>query len=83
MDGHGSWLRDYLLSFKADGPETKRIPFPESDREQGEGKSCPRKILKLLILFGAESFFVYFFGELECVGYSFAYVAHYVFLRDV
>ncbi len=24
-----------------------------------------------------------FFGRLECVGYSFAYVAHFVFLRDV
>jgi hypothetical protein len=50
MDGHGSWLRDYLLFFKADGPETKRIPFPKGGREQGEDKSCPRKILKLLIL---------------------------------
>ncbi len=30
------------------------------------------------------SFFVYFFGGLECVvGHSFAYVAHFVFLRDV
>jgi hypothetical protein len=28
-------------------------------------------------------FFVYFFGGLECVGHSFAYVAHFVFLRDV
>jgi hypothetical protein len=27
--------------------------------------------------------FVYIFGELECVGHSFAYVAHFVFLRDV
>ncbi len=25
----------------------------------------------------------YFFGVLECVGHSFAYVAHYVYLRDV
>jgi hypothetical protein len=25
----------------------------------------------------------YFFGRLECVGHSFAYVAHFVFLRDV
>jgi hypothetical protein len=29
------------------------------------------------------TFFVNFFGGLECVGHSFAYVAHYVFLRDV
>ncbi len=29
------------------------------------------------------TFFVYFFGGLECVGHSFAYVAHFVFLRDV
>ncbi len=28
-------------------------------------------------------FFVYFFGGLECFGHSFAYVAHFVFLRDV
>jgi hypothetical protein len=27
--------------------------------------------------------FVYFFSGLECVGHSFAYVAHLVFLRDV
>jgi hypothetical protein len=27
--------------------------------------------------------FVYFFGGLECVGHSFAYFAHFVFLRDV
>ncbi len=29
------------------------------------------------------SFFVHFFGGLECVGHSFAYVAHIVSLRDV
>jgi hypothetical protein len=28
-------------------------------------------------------FFCIFFGGLECVGQSFAYVAHFVFLRDV
>jgi hypothetical protein len=28
-----------------------------------------------------KSFFVYFFGGLECVGHSFASVAHFVFLR--
>ncbi len=28
-------------------------------------------------------FFVYLFGGLECVGHSFAYVAHLRFLRDV
>jgi hypothetical protein len=27
--------------------------------------------------------FLYIFGGLECVGHSFAYVAHFVFLRDV
>jgi hypothetical protein len=31
----------------------------------------------------ASFFFVYFFGGLECVGHSFTYVAHFVFLRDV
>jgi hypothetical protein len=29
------------------------------------------------------SFIFYIFGGLECVGHSFAYVAHFVFLRDV
>ncbi len=28
-------------------------------------------------------FFLFFFGGLECVGHSFAYVAHLWFLRDV
>jgi hypothetical protein len=28
-------------------------------------------------------FFVYFFGGKECVGYSLAYVAYFVFMRDV
>ncbi len=28
-------------------------------------------------------FFIYFFGELECVGHSFAYVAYFVILGDV
>ncbi len=28
-------------------------------------------------------FFVYFLGGLECVGHSFAYIANFVFLRDV
>jgi hypothetical protein len=27
--------------------------------------------------------FLYLFGGLECVGHSFAYVGHFVFLRDV
>jgi hypothetical protein len=29
------------------------------------------------------NFYFLFFAELECVGHSFAYVAHFVFLRDV
>jgi hypothetical protein len=28
-------------------------------------------------------FFVYFSSGLECVGHSFAFVTHFVFLRDV
>jgi hypothetical protein len=28
-------------------------------------------------------FFLYFFGRLECVDHFFAYVGHFVFLRDV
>jgi hypothetical protein len=34
----------------------------------------------LLPAFGSRFFFVYFSGGLECVGHSFAYVAHFVFL---
>ncbi len=30
-----------------------------------------------------KKFFTFFFGWLECVGHSFAYVAHLWFLRDV
>jgi hypothetical protein len=30
-----------------------------------------------------QKFFIYFFGGLECVGLSFAYAAHFVFLGDV
>jgi hypothetical protein len=48
-----------------------------------------RKI-KLKFLFASventnpyNGFFVYFFGGLECVRPSFAYVSHFVFLRDV
>jgi hypothetical protein len=33
--------------------------------------------------FATKYFFVYFFDGLECLGPSFAYVAHFVFLRDV
>ncbi len=32
---------------------------------------------------GEKSFFLYIFGGLECVGHSFANVAHFIFLRDV
>jgi hypothetical protein len=39
-------------------------------------------LLFFLSMGSALMFFVYFFG-LECVGHSFAYVAHFVFLRDV
>jgi hypothetical protein len=31
----------------------------------------------------SESFYIFFFGGLECVGHSYAYVAHFLFLRDV
>jgi hypothetical protein len=33
--------------------------------------------------FSQSIFFCIFFGGLECVGHSLAYVAHFVFLRDV
>jgi hypothetical protein len=38
------------------------------------------------LLSGIDTFFLLFlnfFGRLECVGHSFTYVAHFVFLRDV
>ncbi len=31
----------------------------------------------------SKNLFCIFFGGLQCVGHSFAYVAHFVFLRDV
>jgi hypothetical protein len=34
------------------------------------------------IISGDYSVFLYFFGRLECIGHSFAYVAHFVFLRE-
>ncbi len=41
----------------------------------------PMKLLPCLFfrILHFHSFFVYFFGGLECVGHSFAYVAHFVF----
>ncbi len=43
-------------------------------------KSCNNMLLSLTRII----FFLYiFFGGLECVGHSFAYVAHLLFLRDV
>jgi hypothetical protein len=40
--------------------------------------------LFLFIFFDAtSSFFLHFFGGMECVGHPYAYVAHFVFLRDV
>jgi hypothetical protein len=44
MDGHGSWLRDYLLFFKADGPEAKRILSPWAVEREAKA-SCHRKII--------------------------------------
>ncbi len=44
------------------------------------GPAPAKEHLKLV---GRINFFVYFFSGLECVGHSFAYVAHFVFLRDV
>jgi hypothetical protein len=37
----------------------------------------------MLSLVIGSAIFVYVFGGLECVGHSFAYVAHFVSLRDV
>jgi hypothetical protein len=50
-------------------------PDPVSPWHQsfGQIRNFMSQILKLFI----------FFGGLECVGHSFAYVAHILFLRDV
>jgi hypothetical protein len=51
--------------------------------------NCSFKAKTVFISLKAENyflllkFFVYFFGGLQCVGHSFAYVAHFVFLRDI
>jgi hypothetical protein len=39
---------------------------------------CPFKAFGLILYFC-----IYFFGGLECVGHAIAYVAYFVFLRDV
>jgi hypothetical protein len=44
-------------------------------------------VLQLLYLDGNDRFkffvFVYFFAGLQCAGHSFAYVAHFVFQKDI
>ncbi len=51
---------------------------------QVQGKSLWELVsVRRTISYKSEVFFVYYFGGLECVGHSFAYVAQFVFLRDV
>jgi hypothetical protein len=42
-----------------------------------------RFVAKIMHVSSFVLLFAYFFGGLECVGHSFAYVALFVFLRDV
>ncbi len=46
-------------------------------------KSCCWLYTLIDIIYSCIDFLVYFFGGLECVGYSFAYVAYLWFLREV
>jgi hypothetical protein len=39
-------------------------------------------VQNVYVYFLREQYFFYVFGGLECVGHSFAYVAHFIFLRD-
>jgi hypothetical protein len=45
--------------------------------------NSPHKITHRRHLFESAVFFIYFLGGLECIGHSFAYASHFVFLRDV
>jgi hypothetical protein len=51
----------------------------QADRKGEVEKRVPLRFLQLNKCY----FFVYFLGGLEFVGHSFAYVAHFVFLKDV
>jgi hypothetical protein len=55
------------------------VSWPSSLLREKYIKSQQLSIPNLL----QNSFFCIFFGGLECLGPSFAYVAHFVFLRDV
>jgi hypothetical protein len=59
-----------------------------SHQTQGEEWliSCSLYLMGISMGLGSLKNFILFFlyvGGLECVGHSFAYVAHFVFLRDV
>jgi hypothetical protein len=56
-------LQSLVLESEVADPESLN---PDSDPDQ---VFCKKKLNKIF-------FFVYFFGGLECVGHSFAYVAH-------
>jgi hypothetical protein len=51
-------------------------PDPGGSKTCGSADRIPNTEASIAI-------FIYFFGGLQCVGHSFAYVAHFVFLRDV
>ncbi len=50
---------------------------------QAEGKEEVEKRVPLRFLLLNKCYFLYFFGGLECIGHSFAYVVDLVFLKDV
>ena len=82
--GHNNLL-GYTAFWPLEGIVT--FPFWYNRKENSSGSvdcvfwsTTPSANVKDIFFF---FFFVYFFGGLECVGHSFAYVAHLWFLRDV
>jgi hypothetical protein len=65
----------YVLKNRTDKPECSPILInPQTMKVWSRPFSNTKKNVNA---------FLYFFGGLECVGHSFAYVAQFLFLRDV
>ncbi len=61
----------------------RRLVWPQQSYVVLKILKTERKTAKLIMMIKVK-FFAYLFGGLECVGHSFkAYVAHFVFFRDV
>jgi hypothetical protein len=87
------WLLRYSTTLNGRGgandapsPSTDQLP---SRNPRSKDDKEPKEIQmsgehQKLFMFNSSTIFLHiFFGGLECVGHSFAYVAHFVFLRDV